>query len=184
MNPRRLLTWVLLVAAIASGWSVWRGLRPQAQAAAELRPDYVLRDYQLVALDRQGRESFTLTGPLLQRAPVSRALTLVTPQFLIPDAQGHYWDMRSGRGEVPADDSRVELRDQVVAVSPPQTPTPTRIETASLTIDLNRKLARSSAEVVITRPGLTMRGKGLEADLAHQQVSLLSQVRTRYVPQH
>jgi lipopolysaccharide export system protein LptC len=53
-----------------------------------------------------------------------------------------------------------------------------------LTIDLNRKLARSSAEVVITRPGLTMRGKGLEADLAHQQVSLLSQVRTRYVPQH
>ena len=92
--------------------------------------------------------------------------------------------MRSERGEVPADDSRVELRDQVVAVSPPQTPPPTRIETASLTIDLNRKLARSSAEVVITRPGLTMRGKGLEADLAHQQVSLLSQVRTRYVPQH
>ena len=36
--------------------------------------------------------------------------------------------------------------------------------------------------VTVTRPGLTMRGIGLEADFDRQQVSLLSQVRTHYVP--
>jgi len=43
--------------------------------------------------------------------------------------------------------------------------------------------ATSSAAVAITRPGLTMNGHGMQADFDRQQISLLSQVRTRYVPQ-
>ena len=66
--------------------------------------------------------------------------------------------------------------------SPAEAPPPTRIETDWLALDLERNRARSTAAVTVTRPGLTMRGTGLEADFDRQQVSLLSQVRTHYVP--
>jgi lipopolysaccharide export system protein LptC len=61
VNWRLLLTLVLLVAAALSGWSVWTH-RPERRvvAAAEERSDYTLHDFELVVLDKQGRESFTL----------------------------------------------------------------------------------------------------------------------------
>ena len=42
--------------------------------------------------------------------------------------------------------------------------------------------AASASTVTLTRPGLTMRGHGMRADFDRQQVSLLSDVHTRYVP--
>ena len=51
-----------------------------------------------------------------------------------------------------------------------------------LTLDMRENLARTTDQVTVTRPGLTMRGTGMQADFDRQQVSLLSQVRTHYVP--
>lgn len=184
MTPRRAMTWVLLGAAIASGWSIWKRSHPVEDGVLRVRPDYVLRDFEVVSLDRQGKEAFTLLGPELQRNPVDHTMTLDTPRFLVPDGHGHYWDVRARSGLVPADGRRIELRGGVQANSPPQTPPPTQIVTDRLALDLNRNLASTSADVILTRPGLTMQGKGLEADFERQQVSLLSQVHTRYVPQH
>ena len=69
MNWRLALTLVLLLGAIASGWSVWRMAHPAGEEVLATRPDYVLRDFEITALDRQGKESFTLRGPVLQRDP-------------------------------------------------------------------------------------------------------------------
>ena len=41
---------------------------------------------------------------------------------------------------------------------------------------------RSDAAVTITQPGTTMRGTGMEADLAGKRFQLTSKVQTRYVP--
>lgn len=182
MNWRLALTLLLLLGAIASGWSVWRMAHPAGEEVLATRPDYLLRDFEITALDKQGKESFTLRGPVLQRDPADRTMNLETPRFLVPDRQGRYWDVRAQRGFVPADGSRLELRGEVVADSPPDAPPPTRIATDWLALDLERNRANSTAAVTVTRPGLTMRGIGLEADFDRQQVSLLSQVRTHYVP--
>ena len=58
----------------------------------------------------------------------------------------------------------------------------TRIETEQLNLFPGENRATSAATVVLTRPGLTMRGRGLRAELDRQQVSLLSEVHARYVP--
>ncbi len=184
MNWRLPLTLVLLLGAIATGWQVWRMSRPADDDVLHTRPDYVLRDYEITALDKQGKESFTLRGPVLQRDPADRTMTLATPQFLVPDRSGRYWDVRAQQGFVPADGNLLELHGQVRADSPAEAPPATRIETDRLTLDMRENLARTTDEVTVTRPGLTMRGIGLEADFDRQQVSLLSQVRTHYVPQH
>lgn len=183
-NWRLLLTLLFAAAALASGWSVWRMAHPASETVLHTRPDYVLRNFEIVVLGKQGQESFTLRGPELLRDPREKIMHLATPLFLVPDRQGRHWNVRAQRGSVPADGTSLELYGQVRADSPEGIPPPTRIETDRLTLDLQANLARTTAKVVITRPGLTMRGVGLKADFDHQQVSLLSQVRTHYVPQH
>lgn len=184
MNWRLALTVFLLLGAIVSGWSVWRMSHPVEDSALRTRPDYLLRDYEIVSLDKQGKESFTLHGPVLQRDPADKVMTLTTPRFQVPDRQGRYWDVRAERGLVPADGNQLELRGQVQADSPPEAPPATRIATNWLVVDLRAHHARTTDEVTVNQPGLTMRGVGLEADFDRQQVSLLSQVHTHYDPHH
>lgn len=184
MNWRAIMTVVLLLAAIASGWSVWRQTHHDEEVVLRTRPDYVLHNYEIVSLDKQGKESFTLRGPTLQRDPADKTLTMLAPQFQVPDREHRYWDVRAQRGFVPAGGGQLELTGQVVASSPAQVPPATRIETESLTLLLGEHHAQTSAAVTITQPGLTMRGIGMRADLNRQHVSLLSQVHARYVPQH
>ncbi|QIL20031.1 LPS export ABC transporter periplasmic protein LptC [Thermomonas sp. HDW16] len=181
MSWRAGLTIVLLLAAIASGWSVWHQSGGNAETMAAVRSEYVLHDYELVSLDSQGKESFTLRGPRLQRDPGAKSMTLDTPKFLVPDRNGAYWDVKAQLGRVPDDGQQLQLRGQVVATSPTQVPPPTRIETEELNIFPNENRATSAAIVTLTRPGLTMRGRGLQADF-DRQVSLLSDVRYHYVP--
>jgi len=184
MSWRTGLTLLMLLGAIASGWSVWRQSRPAQEEVLATRPDYVLRDYEITVLDRQGGESFTLRGPDLQRDPADKTMQLATPLFLVPDRQGRYWEVRAKQGAVPADGDELVLRGDVRATSPADAPPATRIETSELTLFPGDNRATSKAAVTVTRPGLTMRGRGMQADFDRQQVSLLSQVRSRYVPQH
>ncbi|HRO62789.1 LPS export ABC transporter periplasmic protein LptC [Thermomonas sp.] len=182
MSWRATLTLLLLAAAIASGWSVWRNSRPVDEGVLRSRPDYLLRDYEITSLDKQGKEQFTLRGPILQRDPADLAMHLATPQFLVPDPEGHYWEVRADEGLVPAGGDSLEVRGRVSAQSPADKPPVTRIESDQLTLDLEHNRATSAGKVTITRPGLTMEGTGLLADFERRQISLLSQVHNRYDP--
>ena len=184
MNWRTGMILCLLLAAGITGWSVWRQYHPDQDVVLTSRPDYVLHDYEIVSLDKLGKESFTLRGPQLQRDPADKTMTLNTPHFEVPDRAGHYWNVDAKRGFVPAGGGQLQLTGEVIAVSPPQSPPATRIETESLTLLLGEHHAQTSDAVTITQPGLTMRGIGMRADLDRQHVSLLSQVKARYVPQH
>ena len=71
MSWRTVLTMVLLVAARSSAagrcGAMQRGSR--ARAAGGGRSDYVLRDFELIALDNDGKESFTLRAPRTAAQP-------------------------------------------------------------------------------------------------------------------
>ena len=182
MNWRGGLTIILLIAVIASGWSVWRHSGEAPDAVIAQRPDYVLRDYEIVSLDIDGKETFTLRGPQLQRDLGAKSMSLLTPLFLVPDSNGAYWEIRAKQGLVPEDGKELRLRGNVVATSPAKVPPQTRIESSELNLFPHDNRATSSVAVTVTRPGLTMRGRGLEADFNRQQVALLSDVQSRYVP--
>ena len=182
MSWRHGLTVILLAAVIASGWSVWTHSDKSPDTAIAQRPEYVLRDYEIVSLDNEGKEAFTLRGPELLRDIGAKSMTLLTPLFLVPDRNGAYWEVRAKQGFVPEDGKELRLRGEVVATSPVQAPPQTRIETSELNLFPRANRATSSVAVTVTRPGLTMRGRGLEADFNRQQVTLLSDVHSRYVP--
>ena len=58
----------------------------------------------------------------------------------------------------------------------------TRVQTEALNVYRDRNRATSDQPVTITQPGATIRGRGLEADLDSQRVTLKSEVRGTYAP--
>lgn len=183
MSWRTTLTLLLLAGAILSGWSVWNHRKgTQAQAPGTARSDYVLHDFELIALDDTGKESFTLRAPRLAREPGKQSMSLQTPLFLLPDGEQQYWQVRSKTGWVSGDGKELKLRGKVVATSPPEAGQPVTMNTEQLNIYPDTKRATSPGLVTITQPGLTMRGRGMKGDLAAKRFTLLSQTRTRYAP--
>ena len=183
MSWRGALTLVLLLAAIVTGWSAWQQrIEPPEASTASTRADYVLHDFELVALDTQGQESFTLRAPRLSRDPNDKTLSIATPLFLIPDKDGQRWEVRSQTGWVSADNSEVRLRKQVVAISPPGDATRSTLKTEQLNVFPDKNTATSAVLVTVTGPASTMRGTGMRADLASKRIELLSQVSMSHDP--
>lgn len=177
MTWRTALVLALLVGALVSGWLAWRtpdGGEPAT--VIELRSDYILRDFEVVTLDGNGRESFSLHAPELVQTPGARTLELTTPLFLMPDEDGNPWEVRSKTGWVDEKSTVVQLRGDVVADSPKGASRPTVLRTEQLDIHPDDNRATSRAVVTITTPGTTMRGTGMEADLAGKRIQLLSKV--------
>lgn len=186
MTWRGLVTVLLFVGAAISAWSLWtqRGQEP-SQRAASGRPDYVLNDFELVALDAQGHESFTLRAPNLARDPDTKTMDIATPLFLIPPragSSGDAWQVRSQTGWVSADGDELRLRGKVRATSDGATDAPVAIATEQLNVFPETKRVTSAVAVSINRPGSILRGRGLEVDLATKLYTIQSEVRSHYVP--
>ncbi|WP_165971079.1 LPS export ABC transporter periplasmic protein LptC [Luteimonas terrae] len=184
MNWRLVLTVVLLAGALLSGWSAWRQKDSiVADGPADGRTDYLLRDFDIVALDSDGHEAFSLQAPELQQTPGARTLELVTPLFHVPEKEGDgRWEIRSQTGWVSENNEEVRLRGAVTADSPPGSARPMRMRTDSLNVFPQRNQATSDAVVDVEQPGSTMQGTGMRADLDSGRIELLSKVRFRNEP--
>jgi len=183
MNWRALLSVALLLGALLSGWAVWsqRDAAPVAPRA-NLRPDYVLNDFELVVLDRQGKEAFTLRAPRLERDPARKTMQIATPVFTLPprDPAHTPWVVRARAGWVSADADELRLRGEVVASSRDAQDRPLRMESETLNVFPERDRADTRSQVVLTQPGLILTGRrGGEARLDTKRVTL-HDVTARY----
>ena len=185
MNWRAMTTILLLLGALVSGWSVWNQRnKDAAPTVAGLHSDYVLIDFELTALNPEGRESFTLRAPRLARDPQQKTMEVATPLFLIPPGErtgSDAWEVRSKDAWVSAEGDEVRLRGDVRGVSSGMTGPATTMTTKELNIFPDSRRARSTDQVVITRPGSILSGRGLQLDLATKQYSFKSEVHHRYV---
>jgi lipopolysaccharide export system protein LptC len=186
MNWRAVVTILLLLGALASGWSVWnQRSKDAAITSAAARADYVLIDFELTALNAQGKESFTLRAPRLARDPEKKTLDIATPLFLIPPGQGagnDAWEVRAKDGWVSADGDELRLQGDVKGVSSGASGPSTTIASRELTVYPDARRASAQGQVVVTRPGSILTGRGLRLDLASKQYSFKSEVHHRYVP--
>lgn len=184
MSWRTILTLVLLAGAIASGWSLWNQRSADAPTTrAGGRPDYVLNDFEIVALDVNGRESFTLRAPRLTRDPASRAMDISTPAFTIPPKAGSNataWDVRSAAGWVSPTGDEIRLRGRVRADTTDAEGDPVNVATEQLNVYPEKDRATSKERVTLTQPGFTMTGIGVDARLAEKRVQILSKIEARY----
>jgi len=182
MSRRAILGLILLLAAIGSGWWAWQLREARGpEAAAAQRSDYVLHDFELQVLGKDGRESLRLQAPLLERSRQDESLAITTPRFLVPTAQGP-WTLRAERAWVAPGAELARLEGGVAGDSDPAAGNPTSFRTGWLELLPEQDLARTDDQVEIRQPGIIQTGTGLQADLKNRQYRLLSQVRTRYEP--
>ncbi len=184
MNWRTIIGAVLLVVAVLSGWSLLRNRDKGPQAIVDDGSvDYVLHDFQIVALDDQGRESTTLRAPRLERTRADQTLNIATPVFEMPDKDGNHWTLRSDTGWVSAKGDELKLRGNVNGDSPTVGSTPpTTFRTTHLDVFPKEDKARTDALVTMTRPGMEQSGVGFEVDSRNNTYHFLSQSKGRYTP--
>jgi lipopolysaccharide export system protein LptC len=185
MTWRNALGALLLVAALLSGWSLLRHRdKPAAEVTDDGTKDYVLHDFQIVALDDQGKESTTLQAPLLERLRSDETMSIVTPLFLLPDNEGNHWELRSEKGWVSANGEQLKLTGNVSGDSPKVASVPpTTFRTDHLDVFPKENRAKTDALVTMTRPGMTQSGVGFELDSKSKTYRFLSQSKGRYTPQ-
>lgn len=186
MTWRSVLVVLLVIGAAFSAWSLLTQ-RDDAAAiiAADAGPDYTLQDFEMVALNDQGEQSFTLRAPELVRDPTSKTMDITTPVFMIPpgeDSSSDGWEIRSRTGWIAAKGEELRLRGEVRAVSDGAAGVPVTIATEQLNVFPETDIINSAAEVSFTRPGSILRGRGLEMNLDTKLYSLHSEVRWHYAP--
>ncbi len=185
MNWRGLSIALLLLGAVLSGWAVWTHRRPSAAPTQDTdRPDYVLHDFELTALNGEGVESFTVRAPTLERRPGDQTLSLTTPLFLVPNGTGQYWEIRAATGWVSADQKEIRLAGDVKANSPPDGVRPITMNTGRLSVFPRQNRATSDDIVTIVQPGSILRGRGFAVSTTTKRYEFRSEVQTRYAPQN
>ncbi|MBF6022660.1 LPS export ABC transporter periplasmic protein LptC [Lysobacter niastensis] len=184
MSWRGIATVLLLIAALLTGWVRWlQRDKEQGQSHAQRRPDYVLSDFELVALDKKGQESFTLSAPRLERDPDAKTMTIATPLFVIPPTPGSQdkpWEVRARTGWVSPEGKELRLRGQVTANNTNRSGKAVSMETEELNVFPDEKRATSNAPITVRQPGFTLNGRGLDADLKANNIALKSDIKGRY----
>jgi lipopolysaccharide export system protein LptC len=181
----------LLLAAVVTGWSAWK-YRPSHRGPvnANARSDYVLKDFEVVVLDKLGQEAFTLRAPQLARNPGDRTMQIATPVFYIPAAPGKGlvptreagWEVHSATGWVSAEGDELRLQGGVVAKTAGERERPVTMTTEQLNVFPSSNRATSPTEVTVRQPGSILRGQGMEALLDSKRVRFNSKVKIHYVP--
>lgn len=184
MKKRILLAASLLAVAVVAGLAVWE-MRPKPTVgkSSSSRSDYILENFELTSLDQDGKESFSVKAPRLERDPGGKSLSITLPQFSFPDKKEGRWLVTSGSAWVAEKGVEVRLIDSVEMLGPPSPlGDRTRFSTARLQIFPNENLALSDDAVTISRADSILHGTGLRADMQSHHIQLLANVKGRYAP--
>ena len=183
MNWRLAIVLVLLAGAVLTGWHAWKDrLVADDAAPAEARSDFILRDFEIIALNGEGQESFALRAPQMHQTPGARTMELATPLFLMPVEHGGHWEVRSRTGWVSEKSDEIRLRGDVIANSPMGATRPTTVKTEELDLFPQQNLATSTVLVTTTSPGTTMQGTGMRLQMTDKRLELLSKVKLSHAP--
>lgn len=183
---RTALNVILLVLSIVLvGVARWQWqLRQVPPTEVAQRSDYILRDFELTTLGQDGKESFTVRGPYLQRDVGGRSMSLVEPRFSFPGTDGvGRWQARSEAAWVSPKAEQVHLIRKVGMVGPPSPAgISTRFDTGRLVVFPDAERATSNERVTVTQGDSILAGTGLRVDMQAKRYQLLNEVKGRYAP--
>lgn len=147
------------------------------------RSDYTLEDFTLTVLGDEGMLSFRGEAPRMTRHPWLGHLDVERPDFELHTREGDVWRAGAGRARISAAADELRLIDDArVARDAAPGRQPLVLTSAELVARPKEDRVSSSHPVELEMPGAILRGVGLEADLAAQRFSLLSEVEARYEP--
>jgi lipopolysaccharide export system protein LptC len=178
---------LLAVLVVVTRW--FADLRREPDAADRFigppRSDYTLENFTLTVLGDDGTLSFRGEAPRMTRHPWLGHFDVEAPAFEFHTRADEVWHARAQRARISATADEVRLIDDArVAREAGPAVQPLTLVSAELVARPKEDRVSSDRLVEVSMPGSILRGVGLEADLATERFSLLSEVEARYDPTH
>jgi LPS export ABC transporter protein LptC len=169
-----------VIAVIIAGWLLQKPPVIGPPLAAPERADYYLRDAVVDVMDENGNLSYRMkTTELLRYNDRSSRLTDVEIEYL--GGEDGVW--RLAAGEARLTDGQQNLRlSGGVRMSSQGARGAMLLTTESLDVDLENKRMSTSNPVQIEHPEYQAQAVGMQAAFKEKTLTLMNNVRTRYVP--
>lgn len=190
MTRRRLLTSLiaLVVAGILVQVALW-WIRPPVeprQMVGPPRSGYTLKNFTFHAYDIDGRLSFRIHSPSLERRENDRSLFIDKPHFLLPPekgAPGAPWRGRSDYGWINADNTKLKLMGKVDMYRAADSGVPSaEIHTSDVTAWPNQHRLATDESARLRQGSSRMSGVGLRANLDSKYLELLHDFHGTFEP--
>ena len=191
MNPPRrtirtlLRRWAapaaLLAAAGTSGWILYNldfDAPATARRPSDDAPDAYLENFVTVEMDGAGKPKRRLEASYMAYH-TDATVELSNPRYLLHQAEGEPWNVRSERGRVSADGTVVRLLGRVnIWRNDGSGARDLDMRTERLTVLPDSGYGETALPVTIRMPASTTTGTGMRAYLDETRIELLSEVRT------
>jgi lipopolysaccharide export system protein LptC len=182
---RGILSLVLLAAALLSGWAVWTQRAPEPPSGpASGRSDYQLYDFDLIVLEDDGSEAFTLRAPHMARRPGDLSMSLQAPLFLFPagDTGQDRWEVRAQEGRVSADGDEIRLLHNVQAHGPGSNGNRTRLQSEELVAFPKRQIVIAPTTATVHQGAIRLSAQYFLFDLKRNTVHMKNNVKASVEP--
>lgn len=177
---------VALAAGLAQVLLWWFG--PAARTRDFVGPPrsgYILIDARMTEYNAEGKPSFHLQSPRLERREGDDSLYLDSPTFQLPAKQAGTpdWQGQSRYGWVNKSGTELKLQGPVNMHRPPFGDTPaTNLQSADVTAWPKESRLETAAPARITQGASTISGVGMRANLATKHLELLDDVHSTFLP--
>lgn len=179
----RLVATVCVAAFLALGtyWlsSVFqRSVSNQAKKKPDGRPDFIVENFNFVALSEKGEPRYRVEGETLTHYPDTDIATINKPYLISLDPSRPTETIKANHGFFDDPNSVIKLKGNV-SVRRPATASDKKItiNTPSLDVFVDEDIMKSNAPITFKRGNSTMRGTGMIADNSKKEWRLLKDVR-------
>jgi len=177
---------IALAAGVAQLLLWWFGPAPRSSDfVGPPRSGYTLTDARMTEYDAEGRPSFHLQSPHLERREGDDSLYLNAPTFQLPSNQVGVpdWKGQSLYGWVNKDGSQLKLQGPVEMNRTAFGDTPaTHMQTADVTAWPKQNRLETAAPAQMVQGGTRISGVGMRADLNDKHLELLDDVHATFPP--
>ncbi|MFL6671763.1 MAG: LPS export ABC transporter periplasmic protein LptC [Massilia sp.] len=183
------LLWIMLVGlffALGSFWllEVMRGEEGGARVSGpSAEPDYIVENFSFVRMSPNGQPRYLVSGARLTHRPVGDVSDIEQPVVHSMTTEHPPMTMHAKRGRVLHQQNQVDLMGSVDVQRPAARGSqPMRLRTEALTVLPDEEIMKTDLPVEMTLGGATVRGTGMLANNATQQVHLANRGHLTYPP--
>lgn len=179
------ITFLLMLAAILSGWSIFLSSQSQTSAIETKpdQPDAFMENVAATIMNKLGQPALKVETPHMVHYTENDKTELTTPHVVIYRQSPQPWHINANHAVASPGISNITFWDNVIIHHLADSDNPvTTMRTSKLTILPDSQIAKTAEAVTVTQPDTTVHAIGMLANWDDGTVKLLSQAREEYVP--
>ena len=174
-----------MIAIGLSGWSIFLSKKAPitlSQTSPD-QPDAFMEDVVAIIMSKEGKPRLKVETPKMFHYAKNDSTEFTKPHVTIYRQSPQPWHINANHAKATWGTSEILFWENVIIHHLEDEENPiTTMNTSSLTIFPEKKVAETNKEIIVTQPNTMIRAIGMLANWDAGTVKLLSQAREEYVP--